>query len=335
VTGTVAVGGLIQVPSPSLPPSTTEVDASAQFTDAEIDRVAAALKLALAAYNRRKALEALSYWCLVFVPQGDSYSLGLNNFAAIPGACDKAAALTLKKSGGRYRYLSALKAGCAVAFVPFWKPGSLVSVAQHNAAAAAARSEVQASCTGSRTGRLSFRIVARGQTTLNQVLGRNVPATVGSAGPAGKAQLQVTWAQPKTRSAPGPAGKAKPGHYAGQTNASGSIAFDVTADGTGVTNLKLAGPVDCTDTTSWNWTITSSSTTAITASRAFSRSYSGGLKISSTTISNVKVSYTLNGTLTSSGSASGSFQISSMSWDDSGKHYDCTGARTSWTAKLD
>src|SRR5581483_7100161 len=103
-----------------------------------------------------------------------------------------------------------------------------------------------------------------------------------------------------------------------------------------VTNLKFVAQVDCTDTTSWNWTITSSSTNPITASRTFSRSYTGGLKISSSTISNIKVAYSLNGTLTAAGSASGKFELTSMSWDDSssGKHYTCTSALTSWTAKL-
>jgi hypothetical protein len=235
---------------------------------------------------------------------------------------------------GKSRYLSALRAGCSAVFVPFWKPGSRVTVAQHNAAIAAVKSEVQASCTGTRTGRLAFKIVARGKTTLNQVLGSKVQAGVDSGGQSGKAQLTVTWAQPKTHTASGPPGKAQPGHYAGTTNASGTIAFDVTPDGTGVTNLKVVGPVDCTDTTSWNWTISSSSTTSITASRTFARSYSGGLTISSGTISNIKVAYTLNGTLTSSGTATGKFQVSSMSWDDSGKHYTCTGALTSWTARV-
>ncbi len=336
VTGTVAVGGVVDIPSPALPPSTTEVDESAQYTDAEIDQLVEALKVAVTAYNRKKALEALSYWCLVFVPQGDSYSLGLNNFAAIPGACDKFAALQLKKSGGKDRYLAALKAGCAAAFVPFWKPGSRITVAQHNAALAAAKNEVQASCTGAKTWRLSVKIVARGKNTLNQVLGGKVQAGIGSGGKTGTAQLKVTWAQPKTKAASGGPGKAKPGHYAGPTDASGTIAFDVTADSSGVTNLKVVGPVDCTDTTSWNWTISSTATTTIAANRTFTRSYNGALTISSSTISNIKVAYTLNGTFTAAGGASGTFQITSMSWDDSGrgKHFTCTGAKTSWTAKL-
>jgi len=332
VSAYVPVGQAIDIPSPKLPPSALEVDASAQLSDTEIDKVIASLpvrKLQVLG-GKRPTFESLSSYCLFFIPAGGP-QIG-SDYASVPNQCDKLATTLLQS--GKSRYLSALRAGCSAVFVPFWKPGSRITVAQHNAAVAAAKSEVQASCTGTRTGKLSFRIVARGKTTLNQALGKSVPADVGAGGPAGKAQLTVTWAQPKTRTASGPPGKATPGHYAGTTNASGSIAFDVTADGTGVTNVKVVGPVDCTDTTSWNWTISSSSTTSLTTTRTFTRSYSGGLTISSSTISNVKVAYTLNGTLTSSGSASGKFQISSMSWDDSGKHYTCTGALTSWTARI-
>jgi hypothetical protein len=333
VSGSVPVGQAVDIPSPKLPLSTLEVDASTAFSDADIEKVLAGLPLKAVQVigGKRPTFESLSSYCLFFIPVGESSQIG-SDYASVPNQCDKLATNLLQS--GKSRYLSALQAGCSAVFVPFWKPGSRVSVAQHNAAVAAAKSEVQASCTGTRTGKLSFKIVARGKTTLNQVLGRTAPAAVGSGGKTGTAQLTVTWTQPKTRTAAGPPGKAKAGHYAGTTNAKGSIAFDVTPDGSGVTNLKVVGPVDCTDTTSWNWTITSTSTTSITTGRTFTRSYSGGLKISSSTISNVNVSYTLSGTLTAAGSASGKFQVSSMSWDASGKHYTCTGALTSWTARI-
>ena len=333
VTGTVPVGQAIDIPSPKLPPLTSEVDASAALSGAEIEEMLAALPLKSVGVigGKRRTFESLSSYCLLFIPVGGSAAIG-SDYASVPNQCDRLASIL--SQNGKDRYLSALRAGCSAVFVPFWKPGSRVTVAQHNAAVAAAKSEVQASCTGTRTGKLAFKIVAKGKTTLNQVLGKNAPAAIGSGGPAGKAQLAVTWAQPKTRATSGPPGKATPGHYAGTTNASGSIAFDVTTGGTAVTNLTVVGPVDCTDTTSWTWTISSAGTTAITASRTFTRSYNGGLTISSSTYSNIKVAYTLSGTLTSTGSASGKFQVTSMSWDASGKHYTCTGALTSWTARI-
>jgi len=332
-TGAVALGAVIDVPSPSLPPNTTEVDASAEFSDADIAKLAAALKVAIAAYNRRKTLEALSYYCLVFVPDGDSNSLGLNNFASAPGACDKFAAVVLKKGGGK-RFLQTASSRCATAFVPFWKPGSRVTTQQHNLALAVARSEVQATCTSTKSGRVALKVVARGKTTLNQVLGKSVQAGVGATGsPSGTPQLTVTWAKPRTTVTPS-GGKAKPGHYTGTTNESKPLSFDVTSDVASVTNLKVAGNVDCTDTTSWSWTMSFTGKSPISPSLRFSHSYSGALTISSTTVTNVKVTYALSGALTSSGTASGNFRISHITWDASGKHYTCSGAAVTWTARL-
>ena len=34
------------------------------------------------------------------------------------------------------------------------------------------------------------------------------------------------------------------------------------------------------------------------------------------------------------GTASGTFQIKRITWDESGTHYDCTGAQAAWAAKL-
>jgi hypothetical protein len=205
VTGTVALGGAVDIPSPSLPPSTTEVDESAQFSDADIAQMAAALKLALAADNRNRLLQALVNYCLVFVPNGSSYKLGLNDFASVPGACDKFATSVLNKSKtGKYRFLASTSSGCTAAFVPFWRAGTRVSQQMHNAALAAARNEVQASCTGSRSSRLTFKVAARGSNTLNQLLGGSVQAGIGATARTAKtAQLTVTWAQPRVRATPG------------------------------------------------------------------------------------------------------------------------------------
>jgi hypothetical protein len=335
-TGTVALGGVVDIPSPSLPASTTEVDESAQFSDADITQLAAALKLAIAAYNRSRLLQALSYYCLVFVPNGDSYSLGLNDFAAVPGACDKFAASILARSKtGKYRLLSASSSGCAVAYVPFWKGGTRVSTQMHNAALAAARSEVQASCTATQSSRLMFKVAARGRTTLNQVFGRSVQAGIGAnAKTATTAQLTVTWARPRVRVTPGSGSKAKAGHYTGQTSESKSVSFDVSADSANVTNLSVAGIVTCSDRTRWTWTMSSSSNKPISAARAFTHSYTGALTLSGSSIANINVNYTLNGTLTTSGTASGTFQISHITWDQNGTHYDCTGTQATWTATL-
>jgi len=336
VTGTISLGGAIDIPSPSLPPSTTEIDESAQFSDADIAQMAAALKVAIAAYNRNRLLQALSYWCLVFVPDGSSYKLGLNDFASVPGACDKFATSVLNKSKtGKYRFLATASGGCAVAFVPFWKAGTRVSQQMHKAALAAARSEVQASCAGTRSGRLTFKVAARGSTTLNQVLGRSVQAGIGArAKTATTAQLTVTWGQPRVRTTGGSGTKAKPGHYTGQTSDAKSVSFDVSADSANAKNLRGAGIVTCSGGTKWTWTVSSSGNNPISAARAFAHSYSGPLTISGSSITNINVNYTLAGTLTTAGTASGTFQIKHITWDESGTHYDCAGAQATWAAKV-
>ncbi len=336
VTGPVALGAVVDVPSPSLPASTSEVDLNAEFSDADVAQLAAALKMALAAANRRRLLDALSYYCLVFIPNGSSYQLGLNDFAAVPGACDKFAASFLKKKGYRPRRPAAASGGCAVAFVPFWKAGTRVTVQQHNSAVAAARSEAQASCTSTRAGRLALKVTARGTTTLDQVLGKSVQAGIGASSAAGgTTQLSVTWAPPHRRTTPpAPSGKAKAGHYTGQTGDSKSISFDVTADRASVTNLRVAGRVTCADSTQWSWTFSSGGNNPISSSLGFSHSYTGSLKIAGNTVTNINVSYALTGTLTASGTAGGRFQVKHITWDQSAKHYDCTGTPVAWTAKL-
>jgi hypothetical protein len=128
--------------------------------------------------------------------------------------------------------------------------------------------------------------------------------------------------------------RAPAGHYAGTTSQSDTISFDVTADSSNMTNLKAAGDVTCTDSSKWTWTVTSSSLSPINATLAFSRAYSGALSSGDSSITNINVSYTLSGMLTPSGAASGTFLLSHMTWDGSGKHYDCTGKSATWTAKL-
>jgi hypothetical protein len=54
--------------------------------------------------------------------------------------------------------------------------------------------------------------------------------------------------------------------------------------------------------------------------------------LSGSTITNIDATYSLAGTLTTAGAASGTFVIRHITWDDVGMHYDCTGAQVSWTA---
>lgn len=325
--------------SPSLPAATSEVDLNTEISDADVTRMAAALKLALNAYNKRRQAARWSYFCL-FVSDGtfswQSLTVtGLTDFGGAAERCDKWTAVLLKRALTQSRQLEALTGGCSVRFIPVWKPGTRPTTAEANAAVAFARSQVQASCSSSGRDQLTLRVSTRGKTTLNPALGTSAQASVGADGKAtGTPQMTVSWSPPHTKGAPPPAAKAKPGHYAGQDSANNSISFDVTADSANVTNLSMAGHVTCTDNSGWTWTLSSSSKNPISSSLAFSRSYSGGLTVSDTTISNLNATYTMSGTLTKSGSANGIFQISHISWDQNGTHYDCTGTPASWTAQL-
>jgi hypothetical protein len=52
------------------------------------------------------------------------------------------------------------------------------------------------------------------------------------------------------------------------------------------------------------------------------------------TYTNLVISYTLDGVADNSGYASGSFDVTSMSWDHGGTHYDCSGSPEDWTASI-
>jgi hypothetical protein len=330
------LGGVVAVPSPSLPGSTTEVDLNAQVTDAEIDQFVAVLKMALAAYNRRKAIEALVNYCIVFIPKDSSYKIGLNDLESNVDSCEKFGKKMLGPRKSNARRFSVAAAACSAVVVPVWKRGTHATLQQYNAAAAAARSQVSASCSHPSASRLSLKVRSTASTTLNQVLGKAAQAEVGATGTGSGAQLALTWAKPRTRVTsppPGP-GKAKPGHYSGQTSAGKPVSFDVAADGGSVTKLSAAEQVACTNGTKWSWTLSSSSGNPIGPTRKFSHSYAGPLTLSGGTITNIRVTYSFGGTLTTGGTASGTFVISHMSWDDSGTHYDCSGSQVGWTAKL-
>ncbi len=132
---------------------------------------------------------------------------------------------------------------------------------------------------------------------------------------------------------PGSAGNSpRAGHYSGQTSQGKSISFDVSADGRSVSNIAAAAIVTCSDSSSWTWGINSKGQRPVGSSLDFSRSYSGALT-STGSATNAKTSYSLAGHLDAAGGASGTFRLSRMSWDDSGKHYDCTGKAVSWTAR--
>ena len=328
------LGGFVTVPSPALPGATTEVDLDAEVTDADIDRFIAVLKMAVAAYNRRKAIEALVNYCLVFVPKDSSYKIGLNDFEDNVDNCEAFGKKMLSKKKTTARALAVAAGGCTSYVVPVWRRGTRPTLQQYHAAVAAARSQVSTSCSSPTGARMSLKVRSTASPTLNQVLGRSTQAGVDATGTGPNARLKLSWAQPRTRGGSSGPGKAKAGHYSGQTSAAKPVSFDVSSGGGFVTKLSAAEQVSCTNNTNWSWTMISNGANPIGSARNFSHSYSGPLTLQGSSITNIQVTYTFAGGLTTTGAASGTFVISHISWDQNGTHYDCTGSQVSWTAKL-
>jgi len=281
-------------------------------------------------------IEALVNYCIVFVPKDSSYKIGLNDFEDNYANCEAFAKKMLSKKKSTSRALAVATSGCTSYIVPVWKRGTHPTLQQYNAAVTAARSQASASCTSPKGSRVSLKVRSSVNTTLNQVLGRNAHADVDASGTGPNARLTLTWAKPRTKgSHPPPGGaNAKPGHYTGQTSAGKPVSFDVSAGGGSVAKLSAAESVSCTNGSTWSWTMIANGANPIGSGLKFSHSYTGPLTLQGSSITNINVTYTFAGTLTTVGAGSGTFVISHIAWDDSGKHYDCTGSQVSWTAKL-
>ena len=108
-----------------------------------------------------------------------------------------------------------------------------------------------------------------------------------------------------------------------------------TPDGQTVTAFETSAIVDCADGSRWTWTVTfGGGGVPIQSDRSFSYSYSGPLSSSGGGVSNIQESEFVKGVFTTDGNATGTFAISSISFDDQGQHYSCTQNPVTWhTAK--
>ena len=122
------------------------------------------------------------------------------------------------------------------------------------------------------------------------------------------------------------------GQYCGTNSQSKAFCFQVSSDGSAVISLWFSSTATCTDGSTWNWTLGGAANTPISSGTgAFSINYSSSV-IAPSGISNLAASYTFAGSLTTYGSGSGSAQLSHISWDENGTHYDCSGSITGWNA---
>ena len=209
-------------------------------------------------------------------------------------------------------------------------PGSVDRVRAREvvlAAAAAGSTRCGAQATGVRLTRLTL-----GWTVALQFAGRVSGSAVWTirgtrVAPANPLAAEIA------AGCPGSAGAAaKAGHYAGKTSQGKPVSFDVSADGRSLSNVTAGALVDCVGGSKGAWTLTFSGRTALDSTLRFSRSYTGALTTGAST-TNVKVSDSISGQLDSAGGATGTFTLSRISWDQAGKHYDCTGKAVSWTAR--
>jgi hypothetical protein len=151
---------------------------------------------------------------------------------------------------------------------------------------------------------------------------------------AHSSSVSVTW-QDTTPPAPPPAPSAPAGHYCGLTNEGKSICFDVTAAPQAVmTNMKTESVANCGDGSSWVWTLSFSQPVSILQpGLTASYQYTGSLPDFQDT-THVQVAYTVNATFDTAGNASGTINLTHVSWDSGGTHYDCAGDPRTWTGRL-
>jgi hypothetical protein len=134
--------------------------------------------------------------------------------------------------------------------------------------------------------------------------------------------------------APPPAPTAQPGKYCGFTQQGPGICLSTSDDGRTITELVTQAIVDCTDGSRWTWTFTlRGDRTVIRPDLSFSYTYTGPISSASATVTDIQTTYTISGTFTTVGSASGMVAISSISFTYEGERYTCSQNLVTWTAR--
>lgn len=132
---------------------------------------------------------------------------------------------------------------------------------------------------------------------------------------------------------PAPTPQAVAGHYCGFTNQGKSICFDVTQGSTMVGNFETTSDLTCGQ---FGFTVGLGfgGPTAIQPDLTFSFTYNGGIQSGSSDITNITTSYTVSGKLDTAGNATGTLNLSRLSFDYQGTHVDCGAAPYAWQARV-
>ena len=116
--------------------------------------------------------------------------------------------------------------------------------------------------------------------------------------------------------------KPKPGHYHGPVASGGTVDFDVSADGSSVTNLTIVFYITCQPSLSGIDSVRFDDTIPIQPDGSFGDSGSG---------TGISVSFGGAFKNTDFGLAAGTLQIHE-SFDDQGTHYECDTGNSNWAA---
>jgi hypothetical protein len=137
---------------------------------------------------------------------------------------------------------------------------------------------------------------------------------------------------PKTTPPPPPAG-ATVGHYCGGvTDGNQTVCFDIAPYTLTVDNFTFQAIVTCTDASKWTWTLSAPQMPTLPDGTFSYSETDSSTSSTDPSFTNLVISYSLTGVVDGSGFASGDYQVTSMSWDRNGVHYDCSGFPESWTA---
>jgi hypothetical protein len=133
---------------------------------------------------------------------------------------------------------------------------------------------------------------------------------------------------------PAPAGpKAVAGHYCGFTNQGKSICFDVAPGSAMVGNFETTSDVDCAQI-GFTVGLGFRGPTAMQSDLTFTYTFNGSIQSGSSDVTNITTSYAVSGKLDTAGNATGTLNLSRLSFDYQGTHVDCGAAPYAWQARV-
>lgn len=131
---------------------------------------------------------------------------------------------------------------------------------------------------------------------------------------------------------PPPAPAAVPGQYCGYTGQGPGICLTTTNDGRAVQEFATSAIVDCGDGSRWTFGVRfSGRTVSLARDLSFAFDYSGPLTSGSGQLSDIQATYTIRGTFTTGGQASGTVAIASVAFTYEGTRYSCTQNGVTWS----